>query len=182
MSYTSGDWTARQRYLLSSKLCFPQEDSNALLEFTNGLRSYASGDISGSDFSGSDFSGSDFSNPINSMPFFPIYSGTPASMAFGSASYLDLSSESMTLCTSMLTTDISGKLAIWCTLDAKETPFTIELIFNGAVVAQSSASPYIFFGTAEVMPSATYTAILQCTTTGILKIRSASIMMVGGLT
>jgi hypothetical protein len=170
MSYTSGDWTARQRYLLSSKLCFPQEDANALLEFINGTQNVRS-DTNGLPYC--------YTAP---MPFFPIYNGPQASMAFGSASNLDLSGSSATLCSVTLMTDISGKLAIWGTVDASGAPFTIELVLNGTVVAQISTSPYIFFGTAAVMLNGNYTANLRCSTSGFLKIAHASIMMVGELT
>ena len=176
MSYTSGDWTARQRYLLSSSLCFPQEDANALLEFTNGLRSHAISDIS-------DGISSSFTNSYSStssMPFFPIYNGTPASMTFGSASNIDLM-DSAILCTAMLSIDNPGKLAIWANIDAESYPFKIELVLNGTVVAKSSTSPYIIFGTAEQAPPGIYSAALQCSSVGFLTIKSASIMIVGGL-
>jgi len=168
MSYTSGDWTARQRYLLSSSLCFPTEDPNALLEFSSGLLSHASGDASGG------------ASGVPS-PFFPVYNGAPASMQFSTVSYLDLSGSSADLC-SVTLTDASGKLGIWGSIDATGAPFTIELVLNGSVVAQSSTSPYIFFGTAAAMPLASYTATLQCSTSGFLEITAASIMMVGSLT
>ncbi len=168
MSYTSGDWTARQRYLLSSSLCFPQEDANALLEFINGTRSQNGQQC--------------FCTESFQMPFFPIYNGPQGSMAFGSTPNIDLSGELMTLCTAMLATDISGKLAIWGTVDASGAPFTIKLVLNGTVVTQSSTSPYIFFGTAAVMPQGNYTAALQCSTSGFVEITSSSIMMVGELT
>ena len=178
MSYTSGDWTARQRYLLSSSLCFPTEDPNALLEFSSGLLSHASGDASGDASGGS--SGSSGSSGVP-PPFFPVYNGAPASMQFSTVSYLDLSGSSADLC-SVTLTDASGKLGIWGSIDATGAPFTIELVLNGSVVAQSSTSPYIFFGTAAAMPLASYTATLQCSTSGFLEITAASIMMVGSLT
>lgn len=168
MSYTSGDWTARQRYLLSSSLCFPQEDANALLEFINGTRSQNGQQCCCTE-----------SFP---MPFFPIYNGPQASMAFGSTTNIDLSGELITLCTATLATDASGKLAIWGTVDASGASFAIKLVLNGTVVAQSFMSPYIFFGTATAMPQGNYTAALQCSTAGFVEIPTASIMMVGELT
>lgn len=167
MSYTSGDWTARQRYLLSSSLCFPQEDPNALLEFINGTRSNSVFPCG-------------CTEPFP-MPFFPVYNGTPASMQFASTSYTDISDSSANICSITLVTDVSGKLGIWGTLDASGAPFTIELVLNGTIVTQSSTSPYIFFGTAAVMPNGSYTAILRCNTSGFLDIARASIMMVGRL-
>lgn len=172
MSYTSGDWTARQRYLLNSSLCFPQEDENALLEFINGTQN-ASSDINRLPCC--------CKEPFP-MPFFPIYNGPQASMAFGSTTNIDLSGELMTLCTATLATDASGKLAIWGTVDASGASFAIKLVLNGTVVAQSFMSPYIFFGTAAAMPQGNYTAALQCSTAGFVEIPTASIMMVGELT
>lgn len=169
MSYTSGDWTARQRYLLSSSLCFPQEDANALLEFINGTQ----GNVNGIPIV--------YTDP-GPMPFFPVYNGTPASMQLSTGTYVDLSGSSANLCTVTLVTDASGKLGIWGSIDASGAPFTIQLLLNGIVVAQSSTSPYIFYGTPTYRNPGTYMAILHCSTSGVVEITSSSIMMVGGLT
>lgn len=164
MSYTSGDWTARQRYLLSSTLCFPGEDEQALLEFINGTCPK------------NDSSGCCIDPPP--MPFFPVFNGPPANMQFATIRYV-YSSYNVSLCSVTLTTTGPGRIAIWGTIDASGTNVPLQLMLDRSVLTQSTFSPYLFYGSSTPIPAGTYTASLQCLSMTEIQINTASIMAIG---
>lgn len=153
MSYSSGDWTARKYYLSSGLL-----KDKAVVGCCGPQP------------------------PIPStMPFFPVYGGTPASMNFATAGPVDISGSYATLCFANLTTDVSGRFGIWAEVQSSGDPVTIKIYLGDFVVTQSYFSPYVFYGS-EVLPAGTYTAILEASTVGQVYITSANLMIVGQLT
>jgi len=151
MSYSSGDWTLRKQYLTSGVL----KDKVVL--------------------------GCCAPSPPLTMPFFPVYDGTPASMNFTSAGAVDISGSNVVLTFAPLTTTLPGRIGIWAQIQASGDPVTTKLFLDDDLVSQSYFSPYIFYGS-EVLPPGTYTAILEATTVGQVYITSSSLMIIGQLT
>lgn len=172
MSYTSGDWTARTKYLLGSKLCFPTSDEDALEQFLAG-------------------------NPVriigpscppcgctepDLVPYFPVYNGPPASMEFDAGVSMTLTDTSATLCEATLVTNTSGKIGIWANVDASGDPITLTISINGSVVESSVSSYYMFHGTQTAVSAGTYIIHFRVSTTGTTNIVSSRLMAVGLLT
>jgi hypothetical protein len=163
MSYTSGDWTARTKYLLGSKLCFPRSDEDALEQF---LASYSTPNLTPYSHS----------EPAP-VPLFPV--GTPSSIQFGKGTSTTLITSSMTLCEAALVTNASGKIGIWASVDTSGDPITLTISINGSVVASTATSLFLFYGTPTAETAGTYTITLRATNTGSTNIVSSSVMAVG---
>lgn len=163
MSYTSGDWTARVKYLLSSKLCFPNSDEDALQQF---LASYSTPNLT-------PYSSQE-SPPVS---FFPV--GTPASIQNSTGVSMTLTDTSATLCEATLVTDASGKIGIWASADASGDPMTLTISVNGAVVATTASSLFLFYGTPTAETAGTYNITLRASNTGSTNIVSSRVMAAG---
>jgi len=151
MSYSSGDWTLRKQYLTSGVL----KDKVVL--------------------------GCCAPSIPPTMPFFPAYDGTPASMNFTSAGAVDMSGSNVVLSYVQLTTTEPGRIGIWAQVQASGDPVTIKIVLDDDLLTQSYFSPYIFYGT-EVLPPGTYTAYLEAQTVGQVYITTSTLMIVGQLT
>lgn len=174
MAYTSGDWTARLKYLVGEGFCCTDSDAIALRMFVIGSPSPGPSSIQPQEPC--------ICDEAPAVPFFPIYNGTPASMQFASITDMSLNATSATLCEVVLVTDTSGKLALWSSIDSSGSAAVIQIVLNGTVVASSSMSNYLFYGSAAPVSPGTYTVSLQAVTTGSLYISSARVMAVGSLT
>ena len=164
MSYTSGDWTARTKYLLGSKLCFPSSDENALEQF---LASVAPLNVT-------PYSLSEPAAPVSNFPV-----GTPASIQNSTGMSMTLTDTSATLCEATLVTTTSGKTGIWASVEASGDPVTLTISINGAVVATSTSSLFLFYGTPTAEAAGTYNIKLRATNTGSTNIVSSRLMVVG---
>jgi len=163
MSYTSGDWTARVKYLLGSKLCFPHSDEDALQQF---LASYSMPNLT-------PYSSQE-SPPVS---FFPV--GTPASIQNATGVSMILTDTSATLCEAVLVTTASGKIGIWASANTSGDSMTLTISVNGAVVESSTSSLFLFYGTPTEEAAGTYTVSLKATNTGTTNIVSSRLMVVG---
>jgi len=114
------------------------------------------------------------------MPFFPVYNGQPASMAFVTVNNV-LAIYAGTICSVNITTDVPGRIAIWGNIDATLTCST-QLWLDNAVLTQSTYSPYIFYGSANAIPAGTYTVSLVSVNYTEVPITTASLMAIGLLT
>jgi len=166
MSYTSGDWTARLKYLMGSNQCFPNSDQDAINHFLISFSS--SNDVVYS-----------YNSEPSPVPFFPLYNGPPASMQFGSTTNISLNDSSANLCSITLVTDVSGKVGVWASVDVSGGPVTLQINLDGSIVSSTSSSNFLFYGTPTAQPAGTYTIVLTASTTGVSLISSASLMAVG---
>ena len=182
MSYTSGDWTARLKYLVGEGFCCTDSDATALRMFVIGSPSPPSSPNPGPGPTQTQQPQEPcICDEAPAVPFFPLYNGTPASMQFASITDMSLNATSATLCEVVLVTDTSGKLALWSSIDSSGSA-VIQIVLNGTVVASSSMSNYLFYGSAAPVSPGTNTVTLRAITTESLYIASARLMAVGSLT
>jgi hypothetical protein len=161
MSYTSGDWTARTKYLLGSKLCFPNPDEDALEQFLASLPP---------------LNIIPYSQPAT-VPYFPA--GTPDRIQNSTGVSMTLVDTSATLCEATLVTATSGKIGIWASVVMTGSPVTLSLSINGSVVESSASSLFLFYGTPTIETAGTYTIRLSASNVGLTNIVSSRVMAVG---
>ena len=92
---------------------------------------------------------------------------------------MTLTDTSATLCEAVLVTSASGKIGIWASANTSGDPITLTISVNGAVVATSTSSLFLFYGTPTVEAAGTYTVSLKATNTGSTNIVSSRLMVVG---
>ena len=111
------------------------------------------------------------------VPNVPV--STPAGIQNATGASMTLTDTSATLCEVTLVTATSGKIEIWANVDISGDPVTLTTSINGSIVATTTSSLFLFYGTPTAEIAGTYTISLRATTTGSTNIVSSRLMVVG---
>jgi hypothetical protein len=79
----------------------------------------------------------------------------------------------------VLVTNASGKIGIWASANTSGDPVTLTISINGAIVATSTSSLFLFYGTPTAEIAGTYNITLRATNTGNTNIVSSRLMVAG---